>query len=52
MNTAIATDIPVGTVCKFLPYLMMFTATKEFVPWLISQTDALAEDWMIVSIAK
>jgi Protein of unknown function (DUF2829) len=48
MNTAIATGIPVGTVCKFLPYLMMFTATREFVPWLISQTDALAEDWSIV----
>lgn len=48
MNTAIATGIPIGTVCKFLPYLMMFTATKEFVPWLASQTDILSEDWSIV----
>jgi hypothetical protein len=48
MNTAIATGIPIGTVCKFLPYLMMFTATREFVPWLASQTDILSEDWSIV----
>jgi hypothetical protein len=47
-NTARATGIPEGTVCKFLPYLMMRIATGEFVPWLISQTDALAEDWTLV----
>jgi hypothetical protein len=44
-NTAEATGIPEGTVCKFLPYIMMKTATGEFVPWLASQTDVLAEDW-------
>lgn len=46
-NTAEATGLPEGTVCKFLPYLMMKTAQNEFVPWLISQTDALAEDWQL-----
>jgi len=45
-NTAEATGIPEGTVCKFHPYIMMKTADDMFVPWLASQTDILAEDWM------
>jgi hypothetical protein len=44
-NTADATGLPVGTVCRFLPYIMMRTADGSFVPWLASQTDILAEDW-------
>jgi hypothetical protein len=28
-----------------LPYLFMRTAQGDLVPWLISQTDALADDW-------
>lgn len=47
-NTAEATGLPEGTVCKFLPYLMMRTAGGEFVPWLASQTDILAVDWTVV----
>jgi hypothetical protein len=47
-NTADATGLPEGSVQKFLPYLMMRTADGSFVPWLISQTDALAEDWMVL----
>ena len=31
-----------------LPYIYMFTADKNLVPWLASQTDILAEDWMVV----
>lgn len=31
-----------------LPYIYMFTATADLVPWLASQTDVLAEDWQIV----
>ncbi len=46
-NTATATGLPVGTICKFLPYIMMRTAGGEFVPWLASQTDVLAEDWSV-----
>lgn len=46
-NTAEATGIPQGTVCKFLPYLMMKTVDNAFVPWLASQTDILAEDWSV-----
>lgn len=44
-NTANATGIPKGTVCKFLPYVMMCTVDGTFVPWLCSQTDLLATDW-------
>lgn len=47
-NTAEATGIPQGTVCRFLPYLMMKTVDNSFVPWLASQTDVLAEDWSVV----
>jgi hypothetical protein len=46
-NTASATGIPKGTVCKFLPYIMMCTADGTFVPWLCSQTDLLAVDWQV-----
>lgn len=28
-----------------LPYLYMKTVDDKLVPWLISQTDALSEDW-------
>jgi hypothetical protein len=47
-NTATATGIPQGTVCVFRPYLMMKTADDEFVPWVASQTDLLADDWFEV----
>jgi hypothetical protein len=47
-NTSDAIGQPVGTVCKFLPYLMMRTAGGEFVPWLASQTDILANDWVAI----
>jgi len=47
-NTADATGIPAGTVCRFLPYVLMHTADGAFVPWLCSQTDLLATDWGVV----
>lgn len=28
-----------------LPYVEMFTAQGQLVPWLCSQTDLLADDW-------
>ncbi len=31
-----------------VPYIYMSTAQGDFVPWLASQTDLLAEDWYIV----
>jgi hypothetical protein len=45
-NTAQATGLPPGTVCRFRPYLMMYTAQDDFVPWVASQSDVLALDWM------
>ena len=32
-----------------LPYIYMFTAQGDLVPWLASQMDVLAEDWVILS---
>ena len=47
-NTAEATGLPEGTVCKFAPYLMLFNAQEVFVPWQPTQGDVLAEDWVII----
>lgn len=30
------------------PYIVMYTAQKDIVPWVASQTDLLAEDWVEV----
>ena len=30
-----------------LPHIMMKTADNKYVPWLASQTDILATDWMV-----
>ena len=46
-NTAKATGMDEGIVCKFLPYLMMRTVDGSFVPWCASQSDVLAEDWLL-----
>lgn len=32
-----------------LPYIYMKTADNHLVPWLASQTDLLAEDWVTVT---
>lgn len=47
-NTADATGFEVGTVKKFLPYMMFCTAQGDFVPWVASQTDLLASDWTVL----
>lgn len=39
---------PEGTTINYHSHIDMRTATGEIVPWLASQTDVLAEDWMIV----
>ena len=31
-----------------LPYIYMRTVTGDLVPWLASQTDMLADDWMVI----
>lgn len=37
-----------GGTALVLPYITMKTADGCIVPWLASQTDILAEDWMVV----
>ena len=37
-----------GTLVDYLPHIDMRTAQGTFVPWLASQTDILAEDWVVV----
>lgn len=37
-----------NTEGEHLPYLQLKTAADEFVPWLASQTDILADDWELV----
>ena len=34
-----------------LPYLEMKTADNKLIPWLASQSDMLAEDWVVVEPA-
>ena len=37
---------------ELAPWIGMKAADNKFVPWLASQTDMLAEDWVIVEVAK
>lgn len=39
---------PEGTEINYCPHIDMRTADGKVVPWLCSQTDALAEDWQVV----
>lgn len=43
---------PAGTMVGHNTYLAMKTVDNTIVPWLISQTDALADDWAIVHEAE
>lgn len=38
---------PEGTIINYLPHIDMKTADDKIVPWLASQTDVLADDWVI-----
>ena len=39
---------PEGTTINYHAHVDMKTADNMIVPWLVSQTDLLAEDWQIV----
>ena len=39
---------PEGTEINYHAHIDMKTADNKVVPWLASQTDVLAEDWVIV----
>jgi hypothetical protein len=38
----------VGKSVQYQPHIDMFTAQGTLVPWVASQTDMLAEDWMVL----
>lgn len=39
---------PEGTTIDYCPHIDMKTADDKVVPWLASQTDVLADDWVLV----
>ena len=39
---------PEGTEINYRPHIDMKTADNQIVPWLASQTDVLAEDWVVL----
>ena len=47
-NMWIALQRPDSDSKMTLPYIYMFTAQGDLVPWLASQTDILAEDWELM----
>lgn len=47
-NMWINLQVPDENSKMTLPYIYMFTADKNLVPWLASQTDILASDWTVV----
>lgn len=40
---------PEGTEINYCPHIDMKTADDKIVPWLASQSDVLAEDWIILN---
>ena len=40
---------PEGTIINYCPHIDMKTADNKVVPWLASQTDVLAEDWILIT---
>ena len=47
-NMYLKLQVPDANSANTLPYVWMRTADGERVPWLCSQTDLLAKDWVIV----
>jgi hypothetical protein len=43
------TIYPEGTSINYQPHIDMKTAQDTVVPWLASQSDVLAEDWIILN---
>ncbi len=39
---------PVDNNLMTLPYIYIFTADRQYVPWVASQTDLLSSDWEVV----
>lgn len=43
-------QVPDANSKMTLPYIYMYTADKQQVPWLASQTDMLATDWQLAEV--
>lgn len=43
---------PEGTEVKYHAHVDMKTADGQVVPWLCSQTDLLADDWVVVTVDR
>jgi len=48
-NMWIALQRPDSNSKMTLPYIYMFTAQCDLVPWLANQTDILSDDWSVVA---
>ena len=48
-NQWLALQVPDENSKMRKPYIYISPVDGEFVPWLASQTDMLAEDWTVVS---
>ena len=48
-NMYLMLQVPDANSKMTLPYVYMYTAQGDLVPWLCSQTDLLAADWGIAS---
>lgn len=46
-NMYLALQVPDANSKMTLPYVYMYTAQQQLVPWLCSQSDLLATDWEI-----
>lgn len=47
-NQKIGLQFPDGGSVNTLPYFYIITVQGDRVPWLASQTDMLAEDWVLL----
>lgn len=43
--------LPLGSTFNYLPHVDMRTVSGDWVPWLCSQADLLADDWEIAVAA-
>lgn len=48
-NMFLELQVPDDNSKMTLPYIFMFTACQNRVPWLASQTDVLSEDWGVIN---
>lgn len=50
-NTADSLGLPLGTIKRFRPYVMLNTVDDSFVPYVMTQSDMLSEVWEVIGQA-